>query len=108
MRQQVVGELARASSFLHNLDKLPLIVQCNTAFHHPRLGPLPESWSFIGHVPMHLSYRMLDGSPVPAKLAQDIKSFGPGLFKAHIRLVLFPTRAAAIAEAERLGYSVKG
>lgn len=65
------------------------------------------SWSFAGRVPMHLSYRMIDGSPVSDDLARDIVSFGAGLFRSKIRSVVFTTESDAVAEANRLGFEVK-
>jgi hypothetical protein len=60
-------------------------------------------WGFAGRVPMDLSYRNKDGSPITEELADSIRSFGPGLFKNKVDSVSFDTAEDAIEAARALG-----
>ena len=67
------------------------------------------TFGFVGHVPMHLRYRMRDGGgPVPADLADGINHCGPWLYRDKVKTMTWPTADAAVAEAEALGFQVDG
>ena len=67
------------------------------------------SYSFVGSVPMVLAYRnRADGMPLSDDMAHKVSQFGPGLFKAQVRVVTYQTREEAIADATDHGYTVKG
>lgn len=77
------------------------------------VGRLPEncllqnpagSWSFVGRVDSRLAYVRKDGQPMDDETAYIIRQFGPGL--AGVKCMSWPTRAAAILEAESLGITV--
>lgn len=64
------------------------------------------TWSFVGTVPICLLYFRRDGQPLTEDDIQGIRQCGAGLFRKTIGSRTWPTREAAIAEAQALGYKV--
>jgi len=85
------------ASALRALGKLPphVLIEYSTG-----------KWGFVGSVHPDLSYRMTDGSSVPAELRQKIASFGRGLFKNQVVSCAWDSRQDAIDAAEAIGQTV--
>lgn len=77
---------------------VPSRVKSMSVIQHPT-----GSWGFVGHVPVDLSYRCRDGSPISEELANNIRQFGPGLFKNKVQSVSFETAEDAIEAARATG-----
>ena len=65
-----------------------------------------KTFSFVGSVPVNLSYFRRDGLPLTEEDVRGIRQCGAGLFRKTIGCRTWPTREAAIAEASSLGYDV--
>lgn len=68
-------------------------------------------YSFVGRVPMSLTYVQSDGSPLTDKQAHSVKRLGPGLLRKQgaIKSVQFTSQDDELAAARQLGYKqVKG
>ena len=62
------------------------------------------TWSFGGSVPKDLAYAdRATGAPISDEDAAQIAQHGPGLFRARIRSLSWPTEADALAAARALG-----
>ena len=62
------------------------------------------TWSFGGSVPKDLAYADREtGAPISDEDAAQIAQHGPGLFRARIRSLTWPTEADALAAARALG-----
>lgn len=65
-----------------------------------------KTWSFVGTVPVNLSYFRRDGQPLTQDDVNGIRQCGAGLFRKTIGCRVWPSREAAIAEAESEGHKV--
>ncbi len=62
------------------------------------------TWSFGGSVPKDLAYADREtGAPISDEDAAQIAQHGPGLFRARIRSLTWPSEADALAAARALG-----
>ena len=62
------------------------------------------TWSFGGSVPKDLAYaNRATGAPISDEDAAQIAQHGPGLFRARIRSLTWPSEADALAAARALG-----
>ena len=62
------------------------------------------TWSFAGSVPKDLAYADREtGDPISDEDAAQVAQHGPGLFRARIRSLTWPTQADALAAARALG-----
>ena len=62
------------------------------------------TWSFGGSVPKDLAYAdRATGAPISDEDAAQIAQHGPGLFRARIRSLTWPSEADALAAARALG-----
>ena len=74
--------------------RLPLVLTKNPA----------GTWSFGGSVPKDLAYaNRATGAPISDEDAAQIAQHGPGLFRARIRSLTWPSEADALAAARVLG-----
>ena len=64
------------------------------------------TWSFVGSVPVELSYFMRDGSELGAEMIKKIQRHGPGLFKG-VGTRVFKTSKEAIKAAKKAGVKEK-
>ena len=65
-----------------------------------------KTFSFVGYVPVNLSYFRRDGLPLTEEDVAGIRQYGAGLFRKSIGCRVWSTREEAIAEANSLGYNV--
>lgn len=65
-----------------------------------------KTFSFSGSVPAILAYYRKDGQPLTEEDARKVIQFGAGLYCNTIGSRTWPTREAAIADAEALGFTV--
>lgn len=78
------------------MKSLPLVLLKNPA----------GTYSFAGKVPRDLMYKMKDGSPMTDQMVNDIRSFGPGLFKNRVSNCSWKTKEEALKAAQDLGVKV--
>jgi hypothetical protein len=65
-----------------------------------------KTLSFVGTVPMNLSYYRRDGQPLTDEDVKGILQCGAGLFRKTIGSRVWLTREDAVNEAKSLGYEV--
>jgi hypothetical protein len=65
-----------------------------------------KTFSFVGSVPMNLSYERRDGQPLTEDDVRGIRQCGVGLFRKTIACRVWQTREDAVAEAKALGFEV--
>ena len=107
-RHPPVQRVGRQVAGLDRVEPSPTRDAAQPTTHRPRPLVLTKNpagtWSFGGSVPKDLAYAdRATGAPISDEDAAQIAQHGPGLFRARIRSLTWPSEADALAAAWALG-----